>query len=68
VSGLHHITFSVRDRADLDAWAAHLDALGVPHLPVTAARVGDSLQLASDAPCCWSAPCSTPPHAIADAR
>lgn len=45
--GFEPVTFSVRDRADLDAWVAHLDALGVPHPPVTTARVGDSVQFTS---------------------
>jgi glyoxylase I family protein len=30
-TGLDHIAMSVPDRADLDAWAARLDSLGVPH-------------------------------------
>lgn len=46
-AGFEPVTFSVRDRAGLDAWAAHLDALGVPHPPVTTARAGDSLQFTS---------------------
>jgi catechol 2,3-dioxygenase-like lactoylglutathione lyase family enzyme len=46
-AGFEPVTFSVRDRADLDAWVAHLDALGVPHPPVTTARVGDSVQFTS---------------------
>ena len=32
--GLDHIAFPVADRADLDAAAAHLDALGIGHEPV----------------------------------
>jgi catechol 2,3-dioxygenase-like lactoylglutathione lyase family enzyme len=46
-AGFEPVTFSVRDLADLDAWATHLDALGVPHPPVTTASVGDSLQFTS---------------------
>jgi catechol 2,3-dioxygenase-like lactoylglutathione lyase family enzyme len=46
-AGYEPVTFSVRDRADLDAWVAHLDACGVPHSPVTTARVGDSVQFPS---------------------
>ena len=30
-TGLDHISFGVASRADLDAWAAHLDGLGVAH-------------------------------------
>jgi glyoxylase I family protein len=30
-TGLDHISFSVASREDLDAWAAWLDSLGVPH-------------------------------------
>ena len=30
-TGLDHIGMAVPDRADLDAWAARLDSLGVPH-------------------------------------
>ena len=34
------ISFGVRGRADVEAWAAHLDALGVPHSPVIEATLG----------------------------
>jgi glyoxylase I family protein len=30
-AGLDHLEFLVRGRGDLDAWAAHLDDLGIPH-------------------------------------
>jgi len=30
-AGLDHLSLQVPDRADLDAWTAHLDSLGVPH-------------------------------------
>jgi glyoxylase I family protein len=30
-TGLDHLEFFVANRADLDAWVEHLDALGVPH-------------------------------------
>jgi catechol 2,3-dioxygenase-like lactoylglutathione lyase family enzyme len=33
--GLHHLAYHVPARADVDAWAAHLDALGVAHSGVT---------------------------------
>jgi glyoxylase I family protein len=32
--GLHHLGYHVPERADLDAWAAHLDAVGVEHTGV----------------------------------
>jgi glyoxylase I family protein len=32
--GLDHLAFAVNGRAELDAWAAHLGALGVPYSPV----------------------------------
>ena len=31
VTGLDHLSFAVAERADLDAWAAHLEACGVTH-------------------------------------
>lgn len=34
-TGLDHVGLSVPERSDLDAWAAHLDALGVEHSSVT---------------------------------
>jgi catechol 2,3-dioxygenase-like lactoylglutathione lyase family enzyme len=46
-AGFEPVTFAVRDRTALDAWVAHLDALGVPHPPATTARVGDSVQFTS---------------------
>jgi glyoxylase I family protein len=33
-TGLDHIAFEVAGRAELTAWMAHLDALGVGHSPV----------------------------------
>lgn len=30
-AGLHHLGYHVPERADLDEWATHLDALSVPH-------------------------------------
>lgn len=35
--GLDHLAVGCRERADLDAWVAHLDALGVRHGPITEA-------------------------------
>ena len=32
--GLDHLAFAVRDRADLDSAARHLDDLGIDHEPV----------------------------------
>lgn len=34
-TGLDHLSFAVRERADLDAWQDHLDACGVPHSGIT---------------------------------
>jgi glyoxylase I family protein len=33
-TGLDHVAMSVDSRADLDAWASRLDALGVEHGPI----------------------------------
>ena len=33
-TGLDHLAVGVADRADLDTWVAHLDALGVEHSPI----------------------------------
>jgi catechol 2,3-dioxygenase-like lactoylglutathione lyase family enzyme len=30
-AGLDHLSFAVADRAALDSWAAHLDAVGIAH-------------------------------------
>lgn len=38
--GFDPIGFAVNDRADVEAWAAHLDRLGVPHSPVIDASIG----------------------------
>lgn len=38
--GFDPVSFGVRDRADIEAWAAHLDELGVPHSPVIDATTG----------------------------
>ena len=38
--GFDPVSFAVRDRADVEAWAAHLDTLGVPHSPVIEASIG----------------------------
>ena len=34
-TGLDHLAVHVAERDELDAWAAHLEALGVPHSPIT---------------------------------
>ena len=34
-TGLDHAAFYVADRAELDAWADHLDRQGVPHAGIT---------------------------------
>ncbi len=41
--GLDHVGFAVARREDLDAWRAHLVALGVEHSPVTDAETGSAL-------------------------
>lgn len=38
--GFDPVGFAVRDRADIVAWARHLDALDIPHSPVIDASVG----------------------------
>jgi glyoxylase I family protein len=38
--GLDHVAFAVTDRAELERWVAHLDALGIHHGPVTQATTG----------------------------
>jgi glyoxylase I family protein len=37
--GLDHLAFAVSGRAELDAWAARLDSLGVPYSPVAPATL-----------------------------
>ena len=32
--GLDHVSFGVADRAALEAWVVHLDALGIEHSPI----------------------------------
>ncbi|WP_433063278.1 VOC family protein [Dactylosporangium sp. CS-033363] len=39
-AGFDPVSFAVRGRADLEAWAAHLDGLGVEHSPVIEASIG----------------------------
>ncbi|MFJ5303039.1 VOC family protein [Streptomyces sp. NPDC088350] len=38
--GFDPVSFGVRDRADVEAWAARLDTLGIPHSPVIEASIG----------------------------
>ena len=40
-TGLDHLAFAVADRVALDAWADHLDALGVARDQVTRGRSGE---------------------------
>lgn len=35
--GLDHVAIGCRDRSELDAWIAHLEAVDVPHAPITEA-------------------------------
>ncbi len=39
--GFDPVALAVPGRAELDAWLAHLDALGVPYTPVMHGRQGD---------------------------
>lgn len=39
-TGLDHFAFGVADQAALDAWIAHLDALGIDHSPVRELALG----------------------------
>lgn len=41
--GLDHLGLAVADRAELEAWAAHLDALGIPHGGLVDADYGTAL-------------------------
>ena len=41
--GLDHLAFGVTDRAELDAWVAHFDSLGVTHTGVIEAHFGDTV-------------------------
>jgi len=41
--GLDHVSFEVPSRAALDEWAAHLEALGIEHSPITEAPYGTVL-------------------------
>lgn len=38
--GFDPVGFAVADRADAQAWATHLDTLGIPHSPVIEASMG----------------------------
>lgn len=38
--GFDPISFAVRDRDDLEAWATHLDQAGVEHSPIIEASIG----------------------------
>lgn len=42
-TGLDHLEFRVADRAELEAWAAHLDALGVVRSPIAERPSADIL-------------------------
>jgi glyoxylase I family protein len=44
-TGLDHLALEVSAREDLDAWAAHLAALGVTHSPVADRGYGSVLSL-----------------------
>ena len=40
-TGLDHFSFGVPSRAELDAWVAHFDKLGIEHSEVRTTPVGD---------------------------
>lgn len=40
-TGLDHLAFGVDSRAELDAWAARLDELGIEHSEIRTTAVGD---------------------------
>jgi catechol 2,3-dioxygenase-like lactoylglutathione lyase family enzyme len=44
-AGYDPVTFGVADHAGLEAWAAHLDAVGVEHSPVIDGYIGQLLAL-----------------------
>lgn len=46
-AGFDPVTFAVRDRADLDRWAGHLDAQNVPHSRVLTKRIGEAVEFQS---------------------
>lgn len=43
--GYDPVTFEVADDAALDAWLAHLDAVGADHSPIKQRRTGRSLEV-----------------------
>jgi catechol 2,3-dioxygenase-like lactoylglutathione lyase family enzyme len=45
VAGYDPVTFGVADRAALDAWIEHFDALGVAHSPVITGTIGDMVEV-----------------------
>lgn len=40
IAGFDPVALGVADRAELESWAAHLDALGVEHSPIIEASIG----------------------------
>ncbi|MFE4664665.1 VOC family protein [Streptomyces sp. NPDC056716] len=48
VAGYDPVTFGVADRAALDAWSAHFDAVGVPHSPVVRGFIGEVLEVVTN--------------------
>ena len=42
-TGLDHLSFGVGSREELDAWAAHLDGLGIEHSEIRTTPIGDLL-------------------------
>ena len=44
-TGLDHLSLRVRDRTELEAWAARLDELGIPHSPIADETYGSVLVL-----------------------
>ena len=41
--GLDHVSFGVKDRTTLDAWAARMDELGIDHPPINDVDYGSTL-------------------------
>ncbi|MFI9272009.1 VOC family protein [Kitasatospora sp. NPDC052896] len=51
LAGYDPVTFGVADRAALEAWAAHLDTVGIAHSPVINGYIGQLLELSTPDGC-----------------
>jgi catechol 2,3-dioxygenase-like lactoylglutathione lyase family enzyme len=47
VAGYDPVTLGVADRAELDLWIAHFDAIGQPRSPVVSGYIGDVMEIES---------------------